>query len=644
MVLFNQNLYPMEAYGPQDPLALAGPIRDSIVRDGDGLFIEEGTTNLVTNPSFELGTTGWTVNGAGSIAQSTVRAFAGSKCLRVISGAGASQGAYFTAAGLVSGTTYTWSAYVYVPLGAPDVVLLLGGTAFTTGTLITAANTTKGKWVRLSITKAADASGTGLVYVLFNGTVTAGHQMFVDAAQLEVKSYATTYADGDRATAWNATGALYTRDWEDGSTSSYTFSGGTIANSTTAPYQGTRALRLSATGAGAQVSSPNGLNGIAGVVGGKWYTVSAWVRASAARQLRWAVFWYTAAGASASTVSTTGPQFTGVAGTYVRVTATVQAPADAAIASLNLSSSDSVNTDTFDIDGIRFEAGTGASTYRWTGAEHASSSTRTASVLQLPISPNNTAITIVGLFRVGSSRITGQFPTPIMLGTVTDGFQVYMDGSNGNLAINKQVGGVTTSASAGVSAAVGDLVFFCARYDGVNLKIAASKNGAALVTGTFASATIPAAITSVTIGNGNGTGQPLNGAEEQLLVFNRAVTDAEVTAMAALSQEIGYGDATFTGVIFAAGTDIVRGTTQALTAAGTGYTRAGTAVPAFSETIGTQEGSNPDDDSSATKITVAGGSGIGQGQQVSFAAVGGALLTVQKVAAAAGAYDELYVA
>src|SRR5687768_1054745 len=83
-----------------------------------GLFsvvIPEATTNLVTNPSVETATTGWTAVG-GSIARSTTQQRRGVYSLAVTPTSGTTDGVYFGTVSLTSGTTYTASVDVY---GAP---------------------------------------------------------------------------------------------------------------------------------------------------------------------------------------------------------------------------------------------------------------------------------------------------------------------------------------------------------------------------------------------------------------------------------------------------------------------------------------------------------------------------------------------
>ena len=44
-------VFPLREYGPVAPSVLVQPVREVPVRFGKGIMVEEGTTNLVANPS-----------------------------------------------------------------------------------------------------------------------------------------------------------------------------------------------------------------------------------------------------------------------------------------------------------------------------------------------------------------------------------------------------------------------------------------------------------------------------------------------------------------------------------------------------------------------------------------------------------------
>lgn len=163
-----------------------------------GLFsviIPEATTNLVTNPSLETGTTGWTAVG-GSIARSAAQQRRGIYSLAVTPTSAATDGCYFGTVSLTSGTTYTASVDV---LGAPGVEYQIffattGGASLGTPYRFTGT----GRWQRVDVQYNETSSTTRRIYIAKRtGTSTA--IFYVDGLQVEAKSYPTTYCDGDQA-------------------------------------------------------------------------------------------------------------------------------------------------------------------------------------------------------------------------------------------------------------------------------------------------------------------------------------------------------------------------------------------------------------------------------------------------------------
>lgn len=162
-------------------------------------------TNLCTNPTFETGTTGWTAAGspAPTIAQSTSQAHSGTHSLKMTSGGAATflPNVAFTAT-TVSGTTYTFSAWVYLTAGCPSVTAV-AGSSFGTSTAVS------GEWVRLNSTFTASSTSTrfGLECDFTNGT----QSFYIDDALLEVGTTVGDFFDGtttdtdDWTYAWSGT-------------------------------------------------------------------------------------------------------------------------------------------------------------------------------------------------------------------------------------------------------------------------------------------------------------------------------------------------------------------------------------------------------------------------------------------------------
>lgn len=168
-------------------------------------------TNLLTNPSFEVGgTTGWAPNGAATISDSTDVAHSGTKSA-LVSGTADAAGTYvgmgLALTGLTPGETYTFSTWVYVPesngLLAPAVVAI--GAAYAAGTSF--ASSPRNQWVRGSVTFVAGSSGEATV-VIYDATsaagANAGRSLYVDDTMLELGATAGDYFDGSTVPADDA--------------------------------------------------------------------------------------------------------------------------------------------------------------------------------------------------------------------------------------------------------------------------------------------------------------------------------------------------------------------------------------------------------------------------------------------------------
>lgn len=152
------------------------------------------SVNIVTNPSFETNTTGWTGAAAGwdttTISRSSTRSKDGDYCCQVVyptSVNGATGLLYAFSA--TAGVTYTCSAYVYVATGNPDVTPSIYG-------LASGSNcSTKDAWTRVSITYTAVSTATHYFAIqnTVAGSYVSGNQFFVDAAQVELGYFPTPF-------------------------------------------------------------------------------------------------------------------------------------------------------------------------------------------------------------------------------------------------------------------------------------------------------------------------------------------------------------------------------------------------------------------------------------------------------------------
>jgi hypothetical protein len=150
-----------------------------------------GTTNLVTNPSVEAATSGYTALNC-TMTRSQDRARYGVSSLKCVTTAQALSGVNFQA-GLSVGQAYTFSVDVRVQAGFTVRLEVLSPGLVSKATSSTASN---GDWQRLSLTWTADANATfnWRVYVVESSSMT----FYYDGFQLEALGFATTYCDGDQ--------------------------------------------------------------------------------------------------------------------------------------------------------------------------------------------------------------------------------------------------------------------------------------------------------------------------------------------------------------------------------------------------------------------------------------------------------------
>lgn len=134
--------------------------------------------------SFEDGTVGgWVAGGSNppTLTNSTSHPWIGTKGLLITWATGGFIPlAGVTVTGLVIGRYYTFSAYVYVPSGNPDVYLSATAGGNTAGT----STSTKDAFVRIFVTFLADSTATD-VQVWPSTAPTAGQVCYVDAAQVD---------------------------------------------------------------------------------------------------------------------------------------------------------------------------------------------------------------------------------------------------------------------------------------------------------------------------------------------------------------------------------------------------------------------------------------------------------------------------
>lgn len=203
------------------PEPVTGYQLDEFERDGYFSFVVPvGTTNLITNPSFETGTTGYSAVGGASILRTAQKSRHGVFSLRVSTN------------GYATGVSYPVSLSAGKHSLSVDVV---GSHGYEVGLRVYSGGNTisrrtfniYNRWQRISISVPVPVGGTYTIE-LFNASQ-SNHVFFTDAWQIEALPYPTTYCDGDRLGYVRGESAYYWTGTKHASTSvriSTTKSGG----------------------------------------------------------------------------------------------------------------------------------------------------------------------------------------------------------------------------------------------------------------------------------------------------------------------------------------------------------------------------------------------------------------------------------
>lgn len=165
------------------------------------IVVPTATTNLITNPSGELNTTGWTAQGTNTIARSSTQSFKGDYSFLCTYQDNNTFVRFALTFPTVS-VTYKFTAWVWVPSDFDGAGVTLGIANLTGATATIVSQWTEGvsntnAWVFLETTIAMSTDVTGDVSIE-TSSVTAGKFIYVDAVQVEQQSTYTTYCDGDQ--------------------------------------------------------------------------------------------------------------------------------------------------------------------------------------------------------------------------------------------------------------------------------------------------------------------------------------------------------------------------------------------------------------------------------------------------------------
>jgi hypothetical protein len=150
-------------------------------------------TNIVTNPSFETDTTGWSISASSTLTRSTAQAHDGAASAAAVWGTNSPLPVVSTTVPVITGLTYTASAWVFVPSGAGSVKL----TAFTSipAQVYSLPSTVTNGWQRLTVTFTASATGSVTLGMLGNDVPVIGSTVYLDSVLVEVAPSMGTYFD-----------------------------------------------------------------------------------------------------------------------------------------------------------------------------------------------------------------------------------------------------------------------------------------------------------------------------------------------------------------------------------------------------------------------------------------------------------------
>ena len=391
--------------------------------------------NLLTNPSFETNTTGWSnVNGS-ILSSSATQAWVGTKSQKVVydgtARAAEQTGTSVASYGFTNLTTYTFSAYVWVPTGQPAVKIKFGGPNYNVSGSTT---TTHDQWERISVTATATGTNTAWLYILNAATSVAnGIGFYVDGAMLEMSSAPSTYFDGSTAAsgpytyAWTGTANASTSNesvagrvnnvtnpsCETNTTGWATVNGETLSSSATQAWVGTKSQKVVYDGSTRSAGQTGTSIAAYPFVSGISYTFSAYVwvpTGQPAIRLQYGGPTFSVSG----NASTTHDQWE-----RISVTATAGSNAVAWLYILNAATS-VPNAIGFYVDGALLETNGSVGTYfdgatvnagyayAWTGTANASSSTeRVSTAISSSFSGSGTLTTAWSNFVNIGSAFTG---------------------------------------------------------------------------------------------------------------------------------------------------------------------------------------------------------------------------------------------
>lgn len=159
----------------------------------NGLMIEEGTTNLKSDPSFTAGIADW-INQATTMEWDKTIGRTDNYSMHVVGG-GSMNRVYFTQK-ISAGEQLAFSCYIK-SAGTPKAHLEYNGGDYTWKSFNSNYTSGGGDWERAYV--AGEVATSDTTAFCFIDTITGGYDAWIDDVQIENKSYATSYINGTRA-------------------------------------------------------------------------------------------------------------------------------------------------------------------------------------------------------------------------------------------------------------------------------------------------------------------------------------------------------------------------------------------------------------------------------------------------------------
>ncbi len=179
-----------------DQLADLLQVQNSAAGNSNILTVSQNNSNLITNPSFDIDTTGWAAVGSGTISTLAAPAgFSGGNAANVGTTALANDGVKFNYS-LAASTTYSLSVYARVSAGSMSTFQIGYSNDGATFTSCATGQTVTTVWTRYTCTfTTAAVSGTRFIYL--RQTDAVARNIYIDAVQLEVAAAPTAYSLGN---------------------------------------------------------------------------------------------------------------------------------------------------------------------------------------------------------------------------------------------------------------------------------------------------------------------------------------------------------------------------------------------------------------------------------------------------------------